>query len=31
MDISTIVNDKRFQIALGSVVSAGVGFTLVLS
>lgn len=28
MDISTIVNDKRFQIALGSVVSAGVGFTI---
>lgn len=28
MDISTIVNDKRFQIAIGSVIGAGIGFTI---
>lgn len=27
MDISTVVNDKRFQIAVGSFISAGIGFT----
>lgn len=28
MDISTVVNDKRFQIGIASVVSAGIGFTI---